>query len=116
MSEAANELPESLLRSCPSWVSTMRAQHEDLSSTRQFPAVDIDKLNIQQKKAYTLFHHIILKQHGAITTTNDGAGDCWDWQVLPIRALAQMLTNKCLITQPLELALLSTTTSAVTQQ
>lgn len=95
---AANEFPQPLLRN---WINTMRAQNEDLSSNRQFPQVDLDNLNIQQNKAYT----IVSTHFSNNTSTTQQSplrmmvlGTAGTGKSYLIRALAQLLGNKCILT------------------
>ena len=49
--ESANEIPQPLFLSCPSWINTMKNVH---NATRQLPEVDITNLYGEQCKAYSI--------------------------------------------------------------
>ena len=94
---AAKQLPEQLLRSCPTWISTKRALHEGTLSTRQFPQVDLNKLNVQQKKAYTIVSAHFSNNTDATPLRMMVLGTAGTGKSFLIRALAQLLGNACII-------------------
>ena len=50
--EAARQLPQPLLLSCPNWIKQMKAQTDGSIARRQCTPVDINCLNEQQMNAY----------------------------------------------------------------
>ncbi len=93
---AARELPQPLLHSCPNWVSTMKREYENISSTQQFPRTDIANLNRQQAKAYE-----IVSTHFRSTASQSPLlmmilGTAGTGKSYVIRAIAQLLDNHCI--------------------
>ena len=95
--ESANEIPQPLLLSCPSWINTMKNLH---NATRQLPEVDITNLYGEQHKAYSIIsancaenatipHQSPLRM---LILGTAGTGKSY-----LIRALAKLLGNKCLL-------------------
>ena len=95
--EAARQLPQSLLLSCPNWIKSMRSQSDYSSSRRQLTHVDTSSLNQQQMNAYQILstHYTSNDQHPLHMLILGTAGT---GKSFLIQAIAQLLQDKCLLT------------------
>ena len=95
--ETASQMTQTQLLSCPNWIKQTKAQSDGSSCTNQSQFVDISSLNEQQLLAYNLVstHYTTDSQqplHMLILGTA-GTGKSF-----LIKAIAQLLQNKCLLT------------------
>ena len=91
--EAASQMPQTQLLSCPNWIKQTKVQSDDSSCTHQSQFVDISSLNQQQLLVYKLVstHYSTDGQqplHMLILGTA-GRGKSF-----LIQAIAQLLQNK----------------------
>ena len=95
--EAASQLAQPLLLSCPNWIKQMKAQSDSSRYRPHSSQVDMNSLNEQQMQAYRLLssHYTNHEQnplHILILGTA-GTGKCF-----LIQAISQLLQDKCLLT------------------
>ena len=95
--EAARQLPQSLLLSCPNWIKQMISQSTDSNHIHNTTPVDITLLNEQQSRAYQLIstHYRNSNQEPLCMLILGTAGT---GKSFLIQALAQLLHTKCLLT------------------
>ena len=95
--EAASQLPQPVLLSCPNWIKHMKSQSDGSTCRRQISPVDTSNLNEQQMNAYHLVssHYASNDQHPLHMLILGTAGT---GKSFLIQALAQLLQHKCLLT------------------
>ncbi len=102
--EPERALPPKTLRECPTWVKTQRKEADDSPCSpwhRQLPSVDINTLNVQQKKAYD----IIYRHHEQLVADNHPpplhmivCGTAGTGKSYLICAIAHALGSMCVLT------------------
>ena len=96
--EAARQLPQSQLLSCPNWIKQMKAQTDSSTSMRVLASVDISCLNEQQMNAYHTIsiHYTSTNQHPLhmLILGTAGTGKLFLIQAI----IAQLLQDKCMLT------------------
>ena len=96
-SEAARQLPQEVLLSCPNWIKHTKSQSQDSLNRLQSTHVDVNLLNEQQLKAYN-----IISTH--FRSNNDQPlcmlilGTAGTGKSFLIHTIAQLLGDKCVLT------------------
>ena len=95
--EAARQLPQSQLLSCPNWIKQMKAQTDSSTSMRVLASVGISCLNQQQMNAYHTIstHYTSTNQHPLHMLILGIAGT---GKSFLIQGIAQLLQDKCTLT------------------